>query len=287
MKISNLLKNTDLVTQLRGLSTLDEIQISSRSESRLGQVLSPDWKVPFVHPVFGYFASIQAYWTWLVTKRKDNSLRTMYSSQLNKYQHEHGHEKLNNIRPLIAEALLYRIVLSSNIRNLLKSEPEARFRVWYTLGNGVKQDTFYSDWYSRIVRDLQAAIKNNSDFDPTTYGNDLEDMQQAYDEVLALMTQEEIDNILATDPSSNSTKSKNQDPYADAAKALAEAGDETSTEESLETEANEDNTIVVSDKDRETEPVTLASEDENELMALLSQTSVVEDTSEEANETTI
>lgn len=200
MIISNLLKDNELLTKLRGLNVLDEIQVSTRSSSKLGQALSPDWKVPFVHPKFGYFSTIQSYWTWLISKKKDNSLRTMYSSSLNRYQHEHGYVNLYSIRSLIAESLVFRVLLSGNIRGMLINEKEYRFSVWYTTKEGQRRTVYYSDWYSRILHDLQTALKTGEEFTPTSYTRDLTDMQDAYDEVFALMSVEEINDIVFTEP---------------------------------------------------------------------------------------
>ena len=55
---------------------ITHINVYSKGKTELGRFLSNFAKAPFVHPVDGYFNSVEAYWYWLSTK--DDSLRETY-----------------------------------------------------------------------------------------------------------------------------------------------------------------------------------------------------------------
>ena len=54
------------------------INIYSKSKLELGKLLSNFAKTPFTHPVYGEFASIEAFWYWLSTGKQHDSLKKLY-----------------------------------------------------------------------------------------------------------------------------------------------------------------------------------------------------------------
>ncbi len=194
MKISSLLKDKELLKTLKAKKDVKEINVSSRSESKLGQKLAPDWKVPFKHPVFGKFNSIQAYWTWITTKVKKDELREMHSAFLNRHQKDYGFHHLKYIRVLIAEALLFRVAIMPSIQNELKTGPDYLYRSWYEK-DGMRRDMHYSAWYGDIIHDIQYAIKNDAEFDPTSYHFECKNIQEAYDEVMSYLDESELESL--------------------------------------------------------------------------------------------
>ena len=54
------------------------INIYSKSELELGKLLSNFAKTPFTHPVYGEFASIEAFWYWLSTGKQHDGLKKLY-----------------------------------------------------------------------------------------------------------------------------------------------------------------------------------------------------------------
>ena len=54
------------------------INIYSKSKLELGKLLSNFAKTPFTHPVYGEFASVEAFWYWLSTGKKHDSLKKLY-----------------------------------------------------------------------------------------------------------------------------------------------------------------------------------------------------------------
>lgn len=59
---------------------VDHINVYSKGHTPLGRDLSNFAHLPFNHPQYGFFASMEAYWYWNGTGRKENSLRRLYGA---------------------------------------------------------------------------------------------------------------------------------------------------------------------------------------------------------------
>lgn len=59
---------------------VDHINICSHGKTLLGQLGTNFAHVPFRHPEFGFFASMEAYWYWIKTGLIHNQLRRLYGA---------------------------------------------------------------------------------------------------------------------------------------------------------------------------------------------------------------
>lgn len=59
---------------------VDHINVYSKAKTQLGHDLSNFAHVPFSHPKFGFFASMEAYWYWLGTGMQHDALRRLYGA---------------------------------------------------------------------------------------------------------------------------------------------------------------------------------------------------------------
>lgn len=59
---------------------VDHINVCSHGKTQLGQLATNFAHVPFRHPKFGFFASMEAYWYWVKTGMKHDTLRRLYGA---------------------------------------------------------------------------------------------------------------------------------------------------------------------------------------------------------------
>lgn len=88
---------------------MTHINAYSRGRTGLGCALSNFAKMPFTHPVYGDFASIEGFWYFLGTGCKDTTLRQLHGYSAKKYGSALEQVPIDNFDETIEEAIVMKI----------------------------------------------------------------------------------------------------------------------------------------------------------------------------------
>lgn len=98
---------------------VDHINVYSNGRTELGRQLSNLAHMPFVHPRYGKFASVEGFWHWVSTGMEHDILRSL-----------HGLEALRKGRT-------YPMVMIDNFEEIIKSGIEAKINSYPLLKMGL------------------------------------------------------------------------------------------------------------------------------------------------------
>lgn len=119
---------------------VDHINVYSKGKTKLGKLLSNFAHTPFVHPTNGHFASIEAYWYWLLFNKQDNDIRGLFGYKAKQYgmaarakaQSSLRNSDTGSFRTEIKEAMLYKVQQNKELRVLLEEStlPLVHYYCW-------------------------------------------------------------------------------------------------------------------------------------------------------------
>lgn len=105
------------------LDGVEHINVNIRAETRIGQMLSHFWYSPFVHPMYGKFANMEAFWQWLKSKERPEAIRTMSAANAKKEGQHLDKRKVPMFYEAIADANYLRVEQNLDIYEaLMKSD---------------------------------------------------------------------------------------------------------------------------------------------------------------------
>jgi len=133
------------------------INVYSKGKTEIGRQLSNFANVPFEHPQYGHFSSIEGFWYWLSLGKVRNDFRSLYGfkaketgkivreevKKLGKVPH------VENFEAQIKKAILCKITQSQNLIGLLK-ENKLPFTHYYHWGEGEKLKVTYPEDYAWV-----------------------------------------------------------------------------------------------------------------------------------------
>lgn len=90
------------------------INISTESKYELGRLLHPSWRLPFTHPVYGDFQSLEGFRWYVATGCTIHSLKSKYGHEIATQGRSRKREKLPNELELLIEA--FRMQIKQNVR---------------------------------------------------------------------------------------------------------------------------------------------------------------------------
>lgn len=137
------------------------INIYSKGETLLGQMLSNFYYSPFLHPVYGAFASVEGFWYWLKTGKLHDDLRQLYGHQAKKVGKTYDVVGVvgfdNHIRMAIACKLLHN-------RDILEEliESDLPFKHYYYYGekdNAKVIELPEYEWMCEFYEEQRAYVK--------------------------------------------------------------------------------------------------------------------------------
>ena len=96
----------------------DYINIYDKGSDELGRMLSPIAHMPFIHPAYGGFQNLQAFWEWIKSEERPDAIR--YVSGKQAIEIGRGLKKiyLENFQQLIVQANFCRIDQNEKLRKL-------------------------------------------------------------------------------------------------------------------------------------------------------------------------
>lgn len=117
---------------------VDHVNIYSKAKTELGQLMSNFAHTPFVHPLYGKFSSLEAFWYWFSTGRQYDELRTTYGFMAKKKGQRFGKVPMDEVgfRKEIIRAIKIKAEQTPRLKELLK-ECKLPFTHYYNFGGKI------------------------------------------------------------------------------------------------------------------------------------------------------
>lgn len=103
------------------LDGLNHLNVWSQAKTPLGRWLSNFTYSPFTHPMYGRFASVEAYWYWVASGRTQNQLRPLYGVSAKKVgiQIERVPMEEGDFHDAVTEAFVVKLATYPDMMNML------------------------------------------------------------------------------------------------------------------------------------------------------------------------
>lgn len=113
---------------------VDHINIHPvHSKTELGQLLSNNAKQPFVHPLFGSFATMEGFWNYIKTKGGCDSFRLPNQGYIHrKRASELKTYRIENFQDIILEGIYFKIMANEHLKQLLLKNELPIVHYWIT-----------------------------------------------------------------------------------------------------------------------------------------------------------
>lgn len=147
-----------------GEDGVTHINIYTKGHTALGRALTNPANIPFNHPKYGKFATIESYWHWTKTGRMHDGLRSLSGLDSKKEAKKYEHKEIRGFRELIEEAIEIKVKDSPTLLTKLK-ESTLPFRHYYTYGilpdmRVVEPEEF--KWIPIFVEELRDRLNGKS-----------------------------------------------------------------------------------------------------------------------------
>ena len=100
---------------------VDHINIYSRGKTQLGRMLSNFYPLPFNHPVYGGFNTVEGFYYYVSTGFKHEVLRTLSGFEAKKFGKSLERTKLEDFENIIRKAIRLKIYQNETLKSLLKA----------------------------------------------------------------------------------------------------------------------------------------------------------------------
>lgn len=100
---------------------LKHINVWSKAKTQVGQLLSNFAHTPFRHPVHGFFVSVEGYWYWCASGRRNDQLRRLHGSSARSVGQQQESVPLpeSEFHDMIREGLSYKVFQNKAVREAL------------------------------------------------------------------------------------------------------------------------------------------------------------------------
>lgn len=127
------------VGELEGIDGVDHINFYSQGSTELGRLGSHFAHVPFDHPEYGHFESMEGFWYWLraadKTSRDAEKLRTLYGYSAKEHGRKLESAHFPDFHRTINTGNWYKFVQNTHLRNLM-IESTLRIDHYYVVNSG-------------------------------------------------------------------------------------------------------------------------------------------------------
>lgn len=149
---------------------ITHINIHPKGKTPLGRLLTFFRNIPFIHPNYGPFYSMEGFKHYVQTGYKHDKLRYVYGYNAKKlgktYPSEMGN--ISNVDYELEIMLAHYEKIKQNIRLLqMVVDSDLPFDSYYTFGpNNILVDTRESDWLIYSMTEIRKALKQGVDPEP-------------------------------------------------------------------------------------------------------------------------
>lgn len=147
----------------------DHICLSISGKTDLGRALSPDITLTFDHKLLGQFVSIQAFWTWVRSEKRPDSVRFMSSKELHKFQHNETNfidYNLHNYKAIVMDACWQMIQSMPEIKEEIIKSTQPFDMHYVDKTTKERKRPNYSIWYLYGMEEIRTTLKEDENKRP-------------------------------------------------------------------------------------------------------------------------
>lgn len=148
---------------------VDHINISNQAKTDLGQSLSQDVFIPFVHPVFGKFNTVTGFWYYISSSNRDKCCRTMRSSKLRLMFKGQKLPPVKNFKAIILEAYWLKISQHEAIKKELMESTLLLDCYFSKPDDNLRARPKNHRWLLQGMNEIRNCLKKGVDFDYTRF----------------------------------------------------------------------------------------------------------------------
>jgi len=142
------------------------LNVYSKARTILGKLLSNFYPASFLHPKYGFFASVEAFWYWAKTGKQHDHLRYLWGFEAKKAGNEYPKVEYDNFREEICEAIRLKIEQNPVIlKQLVESKlPLAHYYCWPAKNPSDKPKVVplpMYDWLVEFIEQLRQDYQNS------------------------------------------------------------------------------------------------------------------------------
>lgn len=117
------------------------INIWIKGKTKLGQMLSHFYELPFKHPYFGSFNSMEGFWHYIQNKERNDKLRSLSGMAAKNYGKSLTWKRVDNFHAVIASANFYKIEQNPELKKLFVESklPFTQYWIHESSGDAVGQ----------------------------------------------------------------------------------------------------------------------------------------------------
>lgn len=138
---------------------IDHINVWTKGKTALGRLLTNLALTPFTHPVYGRFASVEAFWYWCGSGMQHDHLRTLYghSAKSAGMRLEFVFRPEDEFQELMREAIRCKIEQNLELRAAFVASTLPFDHYFVYPGNIVKKEKhrWQMDWLEELRREMQ------------------------------------------------------------------------------------------------------------------------------------
>lgn len=140
---------------------VDHINIYSKGRTELGKLLSNFWALGFLHPLHGYFVSMEGFYYYVSTGFKHEELKKLFGYRAKINGREKERIYCEDFEVIVREGLNLKVEQNPELKKLLK-ESSLPFKHYYVYGKDpykvieVKGHDWLIDGYTSIREKLKS-----------------------------------------------------------------------------------------------------------------------------------
>lgn len=127
-------KHGKMFTYTPATDGIDHINVYSKGNTKLGRSLTNFSNIPFNHPEYGTFASVEGFWYWLGTGKVHDELRTLHGFEAKEVGRKLPKMEILNFEQEIKKAIFLKVEQCIPLREALK-ESKLPFTHYYYYGS--------------------------------------------------------------------------------------------------------------------------------------------------------
>lgn len=147
------------------------INIDDSGKTRLGQLLNVMADVPFTHPIYGPFRTVEGFWRWLCAENRQehDQLRSLAGLPAHQYGKTKTVQlKISNFKQEIVMACYYKVTQNPELEKLLM-ESNLPFKYYYLYGpKKILVNSTHCNWLLQGLRHIREYLQGDrkKEFEP-------------------------------------------------------------------------------------------------------------------------
>ncbi len=145
---------------------ITHINISSNGATQLGRDLTHFAAIPFIHPIYGPFKTMEGFWHYVKGEDTDDNYRTLTASKAKAYAKNRRTVKRPNFINIIKEANFCKIEQNEALK-VLMIDSRLPFEYYYLYGpEQLKIQPNHAPWLCQSFEEIRRLLKNGERVEP-------------------------------------------------------------------------------------------------------------------------